>query len=298
MITAEKFNIYSMVTDRILAVLDKGVVPWRRPWVGNSLCVKRRTGEPYSFVNQLLLSPDFDGTLESLNSGEFATFKQIQAEGGKLRKGAKGLKVVFYKWYEVKDETSDDADAKKLVPILRYSTVFNIRDTDLEPKWTSKEFELNARPDAEAERMLTNYWQTEKIRVKRGGGATQAYYRPDTDAITLPSIDRFCDTAEYYSTAFHESVHSTGHESRLNRINKCASFGSEDYSKEELVAEIGASALVSMCGLETESSLQNNAAYIKGWRDAIAKDNKLIVSAAGKAEKAVSRILQPVAPAV
>lgn len=292
MITAEKFNIYTMVTDRILAVMDNGVIPWQRPWTGGSMCVKRRTGEPYSFVNQLLLSPDFDGTLESLNSGEFASFAQIRDEGGKLRKGAKGLKVVFWKWYEIDDE--DEEGGKKQVPVLRYSTVFNIKDTDLEPKW-SKEFVPNAHPDEDAERILTAYWGTEHINIDRDNNGSQAYYRPSTDTITLPKIERFRDTAEYYSTAFHESIHSTGHESRLGRIKKGASFGSEEYSKEELVAEIGASALVGMCGLETESSFRNNAAYIKGWRDAIAKDNKLIVSAAGKAEKAVNRILNPVA---
>lgn len=283
-----------MVTDRILAVLDNGAIPWKRPWVGGSMCIKRKTGEPYSFVNQLLLSPDFDGTFESLNSGEFASFKQIQAEGGKLRKGSKGLKVVFWKWYEVKDEESDDPNAKKRVPVLRYSTVFNIKDTDLEPKWGA-DFTPNAHPDEEAERVLETYWGTEGIKVNRSGESARAFYRPSTDTITLPKIERFCDTAEYYSTAFHESVHSTGHESRLDRIKKSAAFGSEEYSKEELIAEIGASALVSMCGLETEGSFKNNAAYIRGWRDAIAKDNKLIVSATGKAEKAVDRILNPVA---
>lgn len=292
---AEKFNIYSMVTERILDVMDKGVIPWHRPWVGGSLCVKRKTGEPYSFLNQLLLSPDFDGTLESLNSGEFASFKQISAEGGRLRKGAKGLKVVFWKWYEVKDTESNEEGAMKRVPVLKYSTVFNIKDTNLEPKWT-RELTTTAEPDAEAEAILTKYWETEGIEVNREGNADSAYYKPSKDSITLPSIEKFADTAEYYSTAFHESVHSTGHESRLNRISKGMYFGSEDYSKEELIAEIGASALVGLCGLETEQSFKNNAAYIQGWRNAIAKDNKLIVSAAGKAEKAVNRILNPVAP--
>ena len=287
---AEKFNIYSMVTDRILAMMDNGVIPWHRPWRKEEMCVKRTTGEPYSFVNQLLLSPDFDGTLESLNHGEFATFKQIQAEGGKLKKGSKGLKVVFWKWYKVKGD-SEDEEEERQVPVLRYYTVFNINDTDLEPKW-QKPIEGAADTAPEAQSILERYWDLEHIKVRHAG--SEAYYRPNRDLIMLPRIDRFGETTEYYSTAFHESVHSTGHRSRLDRLSKVASFGSEEYSKEELIAEIGASALVSMCGLETESSFRNNAAYIQNWRNTIAKDNKLIVSAAGKAEKAVDRILNPI----
>lgn len=175
--------------------------------------------------------------------------------------------------------------------MLRYSTVFNIKDTDLEPKWTKEQTKV-AESSAEADRILHAYWDAEDVRVHQTG--TQAFYRASDDTITLPKIERFEETAEYYSTAFHESVHSTGHESRLNRLKKDAYFGNEDYSKEELVAEIGASALVSICGLETESSFRNNTAYIQSWRNAIAKDNKLIVSATGKAEKAVQRILNPV----
>ena len=98
-------------------------------------------------------------------------------------------------------------------------------------------------------------------------------------------------TAEYYSTAFHELVHSTGHTSRLNRLTHPSFFGTEDYSKEELVAEIGASALVSHVGLENERSFRNNAAYIQNWLTVLKGDKRFIVSASGKAEKAVNLIL-------
>ena len=290
---AEKFNIYDMITDRIVAMMDNGTIPWQRPWIGSNLCVKRRDGKPYSFLNQLLLSPDFDGTIESLNHGEFATFNQIKAEGGKLRKGSKGLRVVFYSPYVVKDTNEKGEEIQKTIPLLKYYTVFNIKDTDLEPKW-SKEQTTVAEPSAEAESILVKYWGDEKIKVNRDTASDRAYYNPKHDTITLPKIEQFEDTAEYYSTAFHESVHSTGAQNRLARKLE-NTFGSKDYSKEELIAEIGASALVSICGLETASSFKNNVAYIQSWRNAIAKDNRLIVSATGKAEKAVDRILNPVA---
>ena len=107
----------------------------------------------------------------------------------------------------------------------------------------------------------------------------------------VPEISQFTDLAEYYSTAYHEVVHSTGHPSRLNRITDVAQFGSESYSREELIAELGASYLVNAAGLETPSSFGNSAAYIKNWLSALKNDKRLVVAAAGKAEKAVRLIL-------
>ena len=118
-----------------------------------------------------------------------------------------------------------------------------------------------------------------------------AFYRPSDDSITLPQRNQFLSTSEYYSTAFHELTHSTGHKSRLNRLEKTAFFGSEGYSKEELVAEIGAAALVNHAGLETPDSFRNNAAYIQNWLHVLKNDKRLIVSATGKTEKAVNLIL-------
>lgn len=119
----------------------------------------------------------------------------------------------------------------------------------------------------------------------------RAYYRPATDTVVLPIRKQFMSTAEYFSTAFHELVHSTGHKSRLDRLDRVAAFGSEDYSKEELIAEIGAAALVNHTGLETPDSFRNNAAYIQNWLQVLKDDKRFIVSAAGKAEKAVNLIL-------
>ena len=119
----------------------------------------------------------------------------------------------------------------------------------------------------------------------------KACYRPSTDEITLPTLAQFRETAEYYGTLFHEMVHSTGHESRLNRLNQTAFFGSEAYSKEELIAEIGAAALVNHAGLETDRSFRNSAAYLQNWLSVLRNDKRFIVSASGKAEKAVEMIL-------
>ena len=119
----------------------------------------------------------------------------------------------------------------------------------------------------------------------------RAFYRPSTDSITLPLLAQFAETAEYYGTAFHEMVHSTGHMKRLNRLDATAHFGSEDYSKEELIAEIGSAALVNRAGLETAKSFRNSAAYVQNWLQVLKDDKRFIVSAASKADKAVSYIL-------
>ena len=116
-------------------------------------------------------------------------------------------------------------------------------------------------------------------------------YRPSTDEVVLPIRKQFMSTTEYYSTVFHELTHSTGHASRLNRLTQAAFFGSEDYSKEELVAEIGAAALVNHVGLETSNSIRNSAAYIQNWLKVLRDDKRFIVSASGRAEKAVNLIL-------
>ena len=121
--------------------------------------------------------------------------------------------------------------------------------------------------------------------------SSEAFYRPATDTVVLPLITQFGETAEYYSTAFHELTHSTGHPSRLNRLTETARFGSAPYSREELCAELGASFMLNRLGIETPGSFRNNAAYINHWLSVLKEDKCLLVSAAGQADKAVRLIL-------
>jgi len=142
----------------------------------------------------------------------------------------------------------------------------------------------------EAQDIIYDYLGREGVKLTHTEG-DRAFYKPSTDEVVLPIRKQFVSTAEYYSTVFHELTHSTGHASRLNRLTSPAFFGSEAYSKEELVAEIGASALVNHVGLETSNSLRNNVAYIQNWLKVLRDDKRFIVSASGKAEKAVNLIL-------
>lgn len=277
--TMKKFDIYATIADRIVEELEKGTIPWHRPWFGAvDGAYSRVTGKPYSLLNQLLLGDD----------GEYATMKQINAEGGKVNKGAKSKMVTFWKQYKKTVTNEQGEQEEKTFPILKYYLVFNIEDTTLEPK---KRKEVHHEPHKTAERIIDGYIKTSGVKFENDKASNKAYYSPALDKVVVPRIDQFEVLEEYYSTVFHELTHSTGSKNRLNRINTNANFGSEDYGREELVAELGASSLVNICGLESEKSFKNNASYIKSWAKAIKDDPKMIVTAAGKADKAVKMIV-------
>lgn len=270
-------DIYAEVTDRIIAQMENGIIPWQKPWVACGKAISYATGKPYSLLNQMLLG----------RAGEYATFKQVQQAGGYVRKGEKAHMVVFWKWLDQEDTETGEV---KQIPFLRYYNVFHIDQCEgLTAKYTET-MPQTANADETAESILCGYCQRSGVTLNQEEG-DKAFYRPSADCITLPLLSQFAETAEYYSTAFHELVHSTGHASRLNRLEKTAFFGTEAYSKEELVAEIGAAALVNHAGLETAKSFRNSAAYLQNWLSVLKSDKRFIVSASGKADKAVSLIL-------
>ena len=270
-------DIYAEVTNRIIDQMEQGIIPWQKPWIASGNAISRATGKPYSLLNQMILG----------RGGEYLTFAQCQKEGGKVRKGEKSQMVVFWKFIEQEDEETHE---KKQVPFLRYYNVFHIDQCEGLTAKHMPELPATAKADDVAENMIAAYAQRSGVRIVNQEG-DRAFYQPSTDSITLPLLAQFAETAEYYSTAFHELTHSTGHASRLDRLSKTAYFGSEAYSKEELIAEIGAAALVNHAGLETANSFRNSAAYVQNWLKVLQEDKRFIVSAAGKAEKAVSLIL-------
>ena len=275
------FDIYAAVTDRIVQQLEKGVVPWRKPWTGvRSGAISGATGKPYSLLNQMLLAKD----------GEWYTWNQIQALGGKVRKGEKSSMVVFWKQTPVKDEdTATGEQIERMIPVLKYFNVFHIDQLDgIEAKTIDPEA-IDPATDTAADAIIAGYIQRSGVELEHRKG-DEAFYSPSVDRVVLPLREQFPSMAEYYSTAFHELTHNTGHSSRLDRISRRAFFGNEDYSREELVAEIGAAALLNHCGIETADSFKNSAAYIQSWLRALRNDKKLIVSAAGAAAKAFELI--------
>lgn len=270
-------DLFKEITDRIINEMEKGIIPWSKPWVTRGGAISHSNGKPYSLLNQMLLG----------EPGEYITFRQCQEEGGKVRKGEKAKFVVFWKFLPVVDEETQE---EKQVPFLRYYNVFHINQCEnIKPKHTEPLPEV-AKADDKAEKIISAYIDREGVQMLHEVG-NQSYYQPSLDRVVLPLMRQFRGTSEYYSTAFHELIHSTGHPKRLDRIAATAFFGSEDYSKEELIAEIGAATLVNITGLETAESFKNNAAYVQNWLQVLKNDKHFIVSAAGKAEKAVNRVL-------
>lgn len=269
-------TVYEIVTDRIIKQLEGGIIPWRKPWAayagGEGGPVSWDTQRPYSGVNTLLLDP-----------GEYATFNKIKESGGHVKKGEKAQIAVFWKMMEVEDE--NNPDRKKSIPFLRYYSVFevNTQAEGIESK-RAKQEERKNNPIVEAERIIAG--MPCRPRITNG---KEALYRPGTDVVEIPAMDSFISSEAYYGTLFHELAHSTGHESRLNRPIKNR-FGTDPYAKEELVAEIGAAFLAAVAGLENPFIIENTGAYIQGWIARFKDDSRLVVTAAGQAQKAADYI--------
>lgn len=275
-----KANVYQMVTDRIIEQLEQGIIPWERPWTGvRAGAFNRVSKRPYSLLNQMLLK----------HAGEYATFKQWTELGGKIKKGAKSEIIVFWKILEIEEENEKGEKEKKTLPILKYYNVFHISQVEgvkpLEQPFAEVE------PIEEADKIIFDYVEREHIDFQEKA-SNEAFYSPSRDCVVVPMKEQYQHINEYYSTTFHELTHSTGHKNRLNRLQSgaVAAFGSETYSKEELVAEIGSASIMNMLGIETTKTFRNSAAYIQNWLSVLKNDNNMIISAASKAEKAVDYI--------
>lgn len=272
-------TVYEMVTERIIEELEKGSIPWEKPWSGRrSGAYNFVTKRSYSLMNQMMLK----------HRGAYGTFKQWTEKGGKIRKGEKSEIVVFWKFQIVEEENEDGEKEEKKIPMLRYYNVFHISQVD---GVELKEEELpEVEPIESAEKIKRDYVEREHIRILEYA-TNEAFYSPTGDFIQVPERGQYKDIESFYDVLFHEMTHSTGHKSRLNRLERGAHYGNELYSKEELVAELGSASLMNMLGLETKKTIRNNAAYIQSWIKVFKNDPRFIVSAAGKAEKAIKFIL-------
>ncbi len=282
-----KTDLYQMVTDRIIKQLELGTIPWKKPWckaIGGG-AFNYVTGRSYGLLNQLSLG----------QPGPYATFDQIKERGGRIIKGEKASTIVFFK--KIEPEQAEDAEVKeetlnKPKWVLRKYSVFHVPTQTLNmPELPMQEEEHEHDRIFEAEELTKGYIAREGITLKEEP-SNEAYYSPVEDKIHVPTLSQYKDVAEYYSTLVHEMIHSTGAENRLNRPGlKKASFGSEEYSKEELIAEIGSAAILNGLGIESEDSFSNSVAYIENWIAKLREDKYLIINAASAAERAVKFIL-------
>jgi antirestriction protein ArdC len=281
-----KVDVYQVITDRIVGLLEHGVIPWQRPWNGGELLPRNLTSrKPYRGVNVFLL------LAMSYESPFWLTYRQAQELGGNVRQGERACPVVFWKWLDV-DEC---ADARKRLPLLRYYSVFNVAQCEGIPEDRIPALNRDRREHnaiEEAERIVAAMPKRPAIQHKW----PRAFYSPDADFVGIPEPTLFRSAEDYYSVLFHELTHATGHESRLNRKGVSGSdglwsaFGSQSYSKEELVAEMGAAFLCGQAGI-VERTIENSAAYVQSWLTRLRQDARLVVQAAAQAQKAADYIL-------
>lgn len=275
-------KVYEIVTQKIIDKLNQGIIPWEKPWIGLRNYVTKRE---YHGINLLLLN------MEEHQSSEFLTFKQIKDLKESMKKGSRADMVIFFRRYEVEARDKDgnlELDEKTGEPkkelrfALRYYNVFNLDQTTIPLPDYGK-----GKKSKECDDIFLNMPNPPAIQES----GNRVAYNFESDILKIPSKREFKDLGKYYSSKFHELIHSTGHESRLDRKDfKLNFFGGEKYSKEELIAEIGASFLCARCGIENKT-IDNSAAYIQGWLKRLNNDKTLIISAAAQAQKAVDYIL-------
>ncbi|MHC4616431.1 MAG: ArdC family protein [Planctomycetota bacterium] len=289
-------EIYKSITDVILKKLDEGIVPWSKPWVeyngGRMFPANGITRRQYNGINQLMLS------CTGYSSPYWLTSKQIANIGGEVKAEQTPMPIVFWKFSKrektdeggnvVTDERGNTEFSTSC--LMRQYFVYNVEQTtcELAPAPVSPEPEMPSEfePVALCDKLILSARNMPPVYHKE----SQAYYSPSFDFINMPVPESFKSKEGYYGTLFHEMTHATGHKSRLKRagFDGLAMFHRATYAKEELVAEMGAAFLCGITGISNDDATDQSAAYISGWRKAISKDKKLILEAAGAAQKAAN----------
>ena len=270
---------YQVITDRILALLEQGTVPWHKPW-DSAMGLPRNlfSQRSYRGINVWLL------TAMGLPSPFWATFHQVKAAGGSIRKGARGVPVVFWKVYHHEDTETGEAEKRF---VLRQYTVFNAVQLD---GVAIPEITVLAHRFTPLERCehLVNAMPQRPAIIH---GHQRAFYTPATDTLHMPVLACFQSPEAHGATLLHELVHATGHRSRLNRstLTDVCLFGDPTYAKEELVAEMGAAYLCGVCGM-ANVTIENSAAYLQSWMTVLHHDATLLVHAAAQAQRAADYI--------
>lgn len=291
---AKRLDLQQQVTDIIIGQLEKGIVPWEKPWIGNDMPIlsipkNNVTKNRYRGINILLL---WGAALDrSYATQEWASFKQWQQKGETVNKGEKGNLVVYYDTFD----REEDGEIKK-IPFLKSSYVFNrCQLSGYQPE--AVQAELPKEPLVKRLENVEQFIQNTQAIIEHGGD--RACYIPSQDKIRMPLTDSFIDTETctateaYYSTLLHELTHWSGNPQRLDRT-KGKKFGDQNYATEELVAELGAAFLSAELEI-TASPKQDHAAYIANWLEVLKNNKQCIFTAASEASKAVDfmQSLQP-----
>ncbi len=280
-------NVYQIITDKIIAQLEAGTIPWHKPWATFQGMPKNLVSKKeYRGINVFLLA------CQQYSSPYWMTYKQAEERGGHVRKGEKSTMVVFWKMMDRygtdDDEISSDSSVSGKAPLLRYYNVFNLEQCQDIESPTQEVPTYQFTPIKNAEQIISGM----KDRPEISYGGNRASYTPVSDKIRMPYEERFEQNEAFYSVLFHELGHSTGHKSRLDRkeVMEKHEFGSESYGAEELCAELCSSYLCGVAGISNQT-LDLAASYIDGWLNVLKQDRKMIVVAAARAQAAADYIL-------
>lgn len=290
---AKNNAVFELVTNAVIKALEEGVCPWQKPWSytanATDVAISYVTRKPYSWLNQMLLP-----------IGEYITISQCNKLGGRVKKGASAYNVYafFPFWVDAEGNTHDKptTEEDRKCFSLRYYRVFNITDCEgIKPhiKPTEEVDEGNTIDPIEvAENAIKAYVERSHITFHNVKG-DRAYYSPSQDIVVVPTLKQYKCREEYYSTAFHELTHSSGHKDRLARkgVVNNDGFGNHEYSKEELVAEMGSAMLLGNLGINSKKAFNNSVAYLQSWLNSLKNDPQMIVWAAANAETAAKYIL-------
>lgn len=282
-------DLYQTVTNKIIEGLQKGAIPWQKPWKGGGHPVNFISKKPYRGINALLLWLDMQE--RGYTQPYYLTFKQVSNKGGKVKKGAQSQLVIYWNFLHRKtEEIGPDGKPKvRKIALLKYYRVFNIEQTEGLKYDSNTQALTEFQKIEQCEKIVSGYATRPQI---NHSGLARACYSPSRDAVTMPEQRAFISEEEYYSTLFHELVHSTGHEKRLDReeLAQHDGFGGHNYSKEELTAEIGTAFLCTLTGIDNKT-LDNSQAYINSWIQALRNDEKMVVMASARAQRAVDYML-------
>jgi antirestriction protein ArdC len=281
--SSSKKDVYSLVTDQVIAQMEKGVIPWRRPWVDGGIPQNLISKRPYRGINLWLLA------MYGYAQNYFLTYKQVQELGGRVKRDETGHMVIFWKLPDTQTEDLPEEEQTKKPAVLRYYMVFNISQCENIPEDKLPQVaDHNYQPLLECEMIIHEMPNPPIIQNKEN----EAYYHPGKDYINMPKRKVFNSNEEYYAVLFHELIHSTGHSSRVGRIGvqQMTPYGSDVYSTEEIIAEMGSCYLTSFAGIAPKP-LVNSVAYIQGWLEKLKHDKKVLIYAASQAQKAADYIL-------
>jgi antirestriction protein ArdC len=286
--TGASCDIYTRITDRIVADLEQGVRPWMKPWSvantpGRITRPLRHNGLPYSGMNVLLLWSE--GVARGFSSPMWMTFKQALELGAAVRKGETGSTVVFASRFTKSESDGQGNEVDREIPFLKAYSVFNIEQIDGLPDHYYEQPVAVLDPVQRIEQ-ADRFFRNTGALIRHGGG--QAYYAPVSDHIQMPPFEMFRDAGGYVATLSHEATHWTAHPARVGRDLSRYAKDKSERAREELIAELGSCFLCADLGIVPELEPRpDHASYLQSWLRVLSDDRRAIFQAAAHAQRAV-----------